>query len=95
MRVIWKLKSGNTAVMEGMAQMMALDKNPPPVRLRYFEGLKWFLMAVAKTHHIEVYSFSQYDWTDLPEKALELFVMHKPSDVDLNRPQKKKPRQSD
>lgn len=90
MRIVWKLKAGNTAVVEGTAQSMAWEKSAPPVRIRHFESLKLILMVIAKKEHLEAYSFSQYDYQDLPEKALEQFLIHKPAGIVLEKPSKKK-----
>ena len=89
MRIRWMYKSGNTAVVDGVAKLLSTDSTPEKFLLRQF-GDNFFVMAVKHTNHVDMYAFSQYETKVLPSEVLAHFKLMAPKDIELVRPEKPK-----
>lgn len=85
----WMFKSGSTAIVDGAANLLALDSSKSKIVIRSLNDDKLFVMGVKHENHIDLYSFSQYETSVLPT---ELFLVFKDKfpDVVLERPPSKK-----
>jgi hypothetical protein len=89
MRKFWKVKQGNTALVEGCAELIL--RNLSDSKNYYLERLAngYCVLGYKNESILELYSFHQYDSEVLPEQHREPFATLMPSNAPLVRPIKK------
>ena len=87
-RAIWRLKQGNTAIVEGAGRLIMLRLKPETqYYLEHLEGMKHIVFAHYKGDTVELYGFHQYDHALLPAHLLPAFCALLPTDIELVRPE--------
>ncbi len=88
MRKLWRVKQGNTAIMEGYAELIL--RNLSDSTQYYLERLEngYCVFGYKNGSTLELYSFHQYDSEVLPEHHRGPFATLMPPDAVLTRPNK-------
>lgn len=90
LKKVWKCRQGNTALIEGYADM-ALREITSEYHLQTLPG--GWLFAHKVKNYVNFYAFGQYESFVLPENLHARFVTMIPAGTELTRPEKtKKPR---
>jgi hypothetical protein len=87
-RLMWRIKQGNTAIVEGAGRLILSRLNPETqYYLEYLEGMKLLVFAHYKGDTVELYGFHQYDHAMLPAHLLPAFCALLPTNIELVRPE--------
>lgn len=92
-RKVWKWRQGNTALIDGAAELMS--RNLKPEQKYYLENFGGYYLFAEKTDKfLNLWAFGIYDSSILPHDLLKEFVMLIPAGTELVRPEKPKKERS-
>lgn len=95
-RKVWKIKQGNTAIIEAAADALVNSFKKEKFKVQFIESQKGFIFAQKSKNRVDLYSFGQYESKLLPTNLLAEFLSMIPEETVLDRPaHKPKPRDYD
>lgn len=90
-KINWRVRQGNTAIVEGIAHALKSEVIPEQeYYVRPLASMNGWLFAQKKNDTLLLWSFGQYDSNVLPEHLHAVFVKMIPENTELVRPEPKK-----
>ena len=88
-RKVWKWRQGNTAIIDGVADVMSRTISPEQKYYLHQLG-NGYIFAEKTEKFLNLWAFGLYESSVLPHDLLKEFVMLLPAGTELVRPEKPK-----